>query len=147
MVATGPVVVRVDADAEDVPVADPARAARDPARRVRMLPVAAFSLASRSTAALVSRRSRAASVPRGCQKRRRMTAARMPASEATMSVSSTEIHVALTHWAIANTTPNTTVAGQVSRMPRHPSASSTMMSGTKTAIRGVWWPTMAPMCR
>ena len=58
-----------------------------------------------------------------------------------MSVSSTEMKVADSHWAIAKATPTTTATGQVWRTPRRPSTMSTSNSGTKSAMTGVWWPT------
>ena len=50
----------------------------------------------------------------------------------------------MAYWATANTTPQTTAAGQVSRMPRQPSTMATSASGTSSARIGVCRPTIAP---
>lgn len=55
-----------------------------------------------------------------------------------MSVISTEIHVALTHWVTAKARPMTTAAGQVWRTPLRPSTMKTSSSGTKIAMTGAW---------
>ena len=50
----------------------------------------------------------------------------------------------MAYWATANTTPQTTAASHVSRMPRQPSTIATRTSGTNSARIGVWRPTIAP---
>ncbi len=61
-----------------------------------------------------------------------------------MSVSSTERKFEHTNWPNANANPPTSAAGQTARTPRMPSTMPTRISGTNTASRGVWRPTIAP---
>ena len=61
-----------------------------------------------------------------------------------MSVSSTEMKFEHANWPSAKVRPPTTATGQVCRMPRRPSTMPIRISGTISARKGVWRPTIAP---
>ena len=61
-----------------------------------------------------------------------------------MSVSSTEMKFEVRYCASAKTRPPTTATGHAWRMPRAPSTMPIRISGTTSARKGVWRPTIAP---
>ena len=61
-----------------------------------------------------------------------------------MSVSSTEMKFEQANWPSAKVRPPTTATGHVCLMPRRPSTMPIRISGTISARKGVWRPTIAP---
>ena len=80
--------------------------------------------------------SRASLPPWGFQNWSMITAAARPASDAMMSVSSTEMKLEETNWLMAKVRPTTRASGHICFTPRFPSTRKTRNSGTTAAKNG-----------
>src|SRR5215467_2491537 len=65
-------------------------------------------------------------------------------SEAPMSTIQGLTKFDIRYWGIANDTPVTRIAGQISFMPFHPANTQISQKGTISEKNGSWRPTMAP---